>query len=224
VSADADASLVSSRPLRRDAERNRQRILRAAATVFTEQGIGASLDEVARQAGVGVGTVYRRFPDKATLVDALFQERIDAVIATVERAEAEPDSWVALVSFMERVAEMMSGDRGLRQMLMYAAHGHLRAAYARDRVRPVVARLLSRAQADGRVRADLEATDVPVIEFMLSAIAEYTRAVRPQIWRRYLALMLDSLRPAGAGPLPEEPLTADEMVEVINSNPVGWRA
>jgi AcrR family transcriptional regulator len=224
MSADADASQVSPRPLRRDAERNRQRILRAAATVFTEQGIGASLDEVARQAGVGVGTVYRRFPDKATLVDALFQERIDALIEAAEQAEAEPDSWVALVSFMERAAEMMSGDRGLRQMLMYAAHGHHRAAYARDRVRPVVARLLSRAQADGSVRADLSATDVPVIEFMVSAIAEYAQAVRPEIWRRYLALVVDALRPAGASPLPAGPLTPDELVEVINSNPVGWRA
>jgi AcrR family transcriptional regulator len=211
---------AAPRRLRRDAERNRQRILHAAATVFTEQGIGASLDEVARQAGVGVGTVYRRFPDKATLVDALFQERIDTLLAAAGQAEREPDSWVALVSFIERAAEMMTGDRGLRQMLMYAAHGHHRATYARDQMRPVVARLLSRAQADGHVRADLGPTDVPVIEFMLSALAEYTRTVRPEIWRRYLALMLDALRPAGASPLPQEPLSPDEMVEVINSNPV----
>jgi AcrR family transcriptional regulator len=217
---DADGGLAPPRPLRRDAERNRQRILQAAAAVFTEHGLGASLDEVARQAGVGVGTVYRRFPDKATLVDALFQERIDALIEVAEQAQDEPDSWVALVSFLERAAQMLTGDRGLRQMLMYAAHGHHRAVYARDRVRPAVERLLTRAQADGHVRDDLGPTDVPVIEFMLSSVAEYTRPVRPEIWRRYLALVLDALRPDGASPLPEAPLTPDEMVEVINSNPV----
>jgi AcrR family transcriptional regulator len=222
--AGAGSGPAQPRPLRRDAERNRQRILRAAATVFTERGLSASLDEVARQAGVGVGTVYRRFPDKAALIDALFQERIDMLIELAERAEDEPDSWVALVTFLERAAEMMTSDRGLRQMLMYAAHGHHRAVYARDRMRPAAARLLSRAQADGRVRADLGPTDVPVIEFMLSSIAEYTRTVRPVLWRRYLALMLDALRPEGATPLPEPPLSPDEMVQVINSNPVGAHA
>ena len=68
------------RPLRKDAERNRQRILAAAAEVFTERGLEATLDDVARHAGVGVGTVYRRFPDKAALADALFEERIDALV------------------------------------------------------------------------------------------------------------------------------------------------
>lgn len=209
------------RPLRRDAERNRQRILRAAAEVFTERGLGVTLDDVARHAGVGVGTVYRRFPDKATLIDALFEERINALVVLAERAQDEPDAWTAVVWFLENAAEMMAGDRGLRQMLMYAAHGRHRAAYARDRMRPVVQRLIKRAQAAGQVRADLGATDAPVIEFMISSVAEYTRHVRPELWRRYLALMLDALRPErdSTTPLPAPPLTPDEMAEVINADP-----
>jgi AcrR family transcriptional regulator len=209
--------------LRADAERNRQRILEAAAEVFTERGFEATLDEVARRAGVGVGTVYRRFPGKAALAEALFTDRIDALVELAERAQGEPDAWAGLTGFLEQAAEMLAGDRGLRQLLMYAAaQGHDRGEYARDRMRPAVDCLLKRAQAEGRVRSDLAATDIPVIEFMLAAAAEYTRYVRPEVWRRYLALILDALCPAraSASALPEPELTPGEMVDVLNSNPI----
>lgn len=212
-----------ARLLRADAERNRQRILQAAAEVFTERGFGATLDEVARRAGVGVGTVYRRFPGKASLAEALFTDRIDALVALAEQAQDEPDAWTGLTRFIEQAAEMLTGDRGLRQLLMYAAaQGHDRAGYARNRMRPAVNCLLKRAQAEGRVRADLAATDIPLIEFMLAAAAEYTQSVRPGIWRRYLGLILDSLCPAraGASVLPEPELSLSEMAEVLNSNPL----
>src|SRR5579875_2240178 len=114
---------ASDRPLRRDAALNRRRILHAAAEVFTARGLGASLDDVARQAGVGVGTVYRRFPDKDTLIEALFEERLGAITGVAERALAEPDSWTALVTFLENASSLMAADRGLREILMYASHG-----------------------------------------------------------------------------------------------------
>jgi len=213
----------AGRPLRKDAERNRQRILRAAAEVFTERGLEATLDDVARRAGVGVGTVYRRFPDKASLADALFEQRIDLLVDLAERAYGEPDAWDGLVSFLERAAETMAGDRGLRQMLMFVAHGHDRVSYARDRMRPAVGRLLERAQKAGQVREDLAATDIPVFEFMLSVIAEHAREVRPEIWRRYLALWLDALQPARASytPLPEPELTVDEYAKAMQTSPLG---
>jgi AcrR family transcriptional regulator len=211
-----------ARTLRKDAERNRQRILEAAAEVFTERGFEATLDDVARHAGVGVGTVYRRFPDKGSLADALFMERIDRLVGMAEHAQDQPDAWAALVSFLENAAGMLASDRGLRQLLMFAAHGHDRVSYARDRMRPAIDALVKRAQADGQVRADLAATDIPILEFMLAAAAEYARHVRPTIWRRYLALMLDALRPARTSttPLPEPELTPAEMVEIVNSNPL----
>lgn len=213
-----------ARLLRRDAERNRQRILAAAAEVFTERGLEATLDDVARHAGVGVGTVYRRFPDKASLAGALFDERIDALVAMAERAQDQPDAWQALEWFLENSAEMLASDRGLFQLLMFAAHGHDRAAAARNRIRPAVDGLVKRAQAAGQLRADLAATDIPIIEFMLAAVAEYTRQVRPMLWRRYLPLLLDALRPEHAsGPLPEPELDPDEMVQVITTNPLSRR-
>lgn len=213
------------RLLRADAERNRQRILAAAAELFTERGLEPSLDDVARHAGVGVGTVYRRFPDKASLADALFDERIDALVALAEQAQAEPDAWAALVSFLERSAEILVSNRGLRQILMFAAEGHDRGICARDRMRPAIQSLIERAQADGQVRADLRPTDVPMIEFMVAAAAEYAWQVRPTVWRRYLALILDALRPASASgrPLPEPELSPDEMAEVMHSNPLSRR-
>jgi AcrR family transcriptional regulator len=214
---------IPARPLRKDAERNRQRILRAAAEVFTERGLEATLDDVAHHAGVGVGTVYRRFSDKASLADALFEHRIDLLADLAEHAHGAPDAWEGLVSFMERAAEMMAGDRGLRQMLMFAANGHDRVAYARNRMRPAVGRLVERAQAAGQVRGDLAATDIPVIEFMLSVTAEYAREVRPELWRRYLALWLDALQPARDSytPLPEPELTVDQFATVMRTSPLG---
>jgi AcrR family transcriptional regulator len=222
---DEEDSQVSEpgRPLRKDAERNRRRILKAAAEVFTERGLEATLDDVARQAGVGVGTVYRRFPDKAVLADALFEERIDVLVGLATDAHAADDPWEGLVSFLTSAAEMLSTDKGLRQILMFAPYGHHRVGYARDRMRPAVGKLLERAQAAGQVRSDLGPTDIPVLEFMIAAAAEYAREVRPEIWRRYLALILDALRPARSThtPLPVPELSVDELATAMRRNPLG---
>ncbi len=124
---------------------------------------------------------------------------------------------------MTAAAEMLTSDRGLRQILMFAAHGHKRAGYARERMRPAISRLVERAQAAGQVRPDLSFTDIPVLEFMLGATAEYARDVRPDIWRRYLALLLDSLRPARDTftPLPVPELSADELATAMRTSPLG---
>jgi AcrR family transcriptional regulator len=211
------------RPLRKDAERNRVRILQAAAEVFTEQGLRATLDDVAARAGVGVGTVYRRFPDKEALVEALFTERLDSLVGFAEQALTNPDPWAGLVGLIERAAAIMAGDRGLRQILMYATYGHDRVEQARARMQPVITKVVERAQAAGVLRADLYPTDIPLLEFMISAAAEYALHVRPEIWRRYLALMLDALRPdrAGTTELPEPALSPEEMVQAMRSGALG---
>jgi AcrR family transcriptional regulator len=213
----------AGRPLRKDAERNRRRILKAAAEVFTERGLEATLDDVARHAGVGVATVYRRFPDKTALADALFEERIDALVALAGQAYRADDPWQGLAGFMEAAAEMLTTDKGLRQILMFASYGQKRVGYARNRMRPAVGKLVERAQAAGQVRPDLGTTDIPVLEFMLGATAEYARDVRPDIWRRYLTLMLDALRPARTThtPLPVPELSVDELAIAMRTSPLG---
>jgi AcrR family transcriptional regulator len=210
---DQQACAGPARPLRRDAARNRQRVLQAASEVFTERGLDVSLDEVARHAGVGVGTVYRRFRTKEDLVEALFVDRIEGVAAAAEQALQAPDPWSGLVSFMEQAARMLAGDIGLRQLLMFATYGGDRVWYARQRNAPLVTKLVERAQAAGQVRSDLRPTDVPFILFLLSDTAQFTRGVSPEIWRRYLTLVLDGLRPEreGVTPLPVPALRPDEM-------------
>jgi AcrR family transcriptional regulator len=201
------------RPLRRDAERNRQRILKAASEVFNERGLEVSLDEIARHAGVGVGTVYRRFRTKEELVEALFVDRIDSIASIAEEALRATDPWSGLVSFMEQMAEMMAGDLGLRQMLMFATYGQDRVAYARQRNAPLVHRLVERAQAAGQLRTDLRQTDIPFIVFMLGEATQLADSACPGIWRRYLTLILDGLRPGreGVTPLPVAALLPEEM-------------
>jgi AcrR family transcriptional regulator len=209
-----------ARPLRRDAERNRQRILEAASEVFTERGLDVSLDEVARHAGVGVGTVYRRFRTKEDLVEALFMDRIEEVAALAEKAAEAADPWSGLVCFMEQMTAMLAGDLGLRQMLMFATYGRDKVWYARQRNAPLVSRLVERAQAAGQLRSDLKQTDIPFIVFVLTEVAQLARQVSPEIWRRYLALVLDGLRPGREGitPLPVRALRPEELERAMRQN------
>ena len=209
-----------ARPLRRDAERNRQRILKAASEVFTERGLEVSLDEVARHAGVGVGTVYRRFRTKEDLVEALFVDRIEEVAALAEEATEAPDPWSGLACFMEKAAMMLAGDYGLRQMMMFASYGGDRVCYARQRIAPLVTRLVERAQAAGQLRSDLGPTDIPFILLMLTEAAQFARRVSPEIWRRYLTLVLDGLRPEreGVSPLPVPAMLPEEFEMTMRQN------
>ena len=204
---------AGERPLRADAERNRQRILAAAAEVLSERGLDATLDEVARAAGVGVGTVYRRFPDKESLIQELFKDRIDAMVRAAEQALTEPDPWQALVTYLDSAISLMAANTGLRQLLMFSTYGKERISYARKQMHPVITKLVERAQASGDLRPDFAGTDVKMIVFMLTSVAEYAPASRPDLWRRYLALLIDGLRPAcdTATELPAPPPTPDDL-------------
>src|SRR5690242_16241755 len=116
------------------------------------------MDEVARRAGVGVGTVYRRFPDKELLVEALFDQRVEELVALAEAARAEPDPFAGLVRFFETFLTVQAADRGLKDVVLGTARGAGRAARARERIRPIVDELLARARAAGEIRDDVEAS------------------------------------------------------------------
>ena len=221
MSTPAPDATADHRPLRRDAERNRQRILQAAREVFAERGLGVTLDEIARHAGVGVGTVYRRFADKEALIDALFEDRIGELVAIGEQALTEDDAWEGLLRFLDRSLAMQSADRGLKDVITSSTHGHDRVAQARARMAPPVTQLVHRAQAAGELRADLEPTDVPVITLLLALVADFTSDVVPELWRRYLTIVLDGLRTRreGPSPLPVDALDLDELGDAMRS----WR-
>jgi AcrR family transcriptional regulator len=189
-----DAALPSERPLRRDAERNRQRILDAARVVFAERGLRGSHDDIAREAGVGVGTVYRRFPDKELLIDALFEARIEEIADVARAAVDAPDPWEALVGFLMRTQELQSQDRGLKEIVLGGSRGAERAVAARSLIAPLAAQILQRAKNAGVVRSDIELTDVPLIQLAIGTIAESSRDIAPDVWRRLMTVLIDGLR------------------------------
>ena len=207
---DATSTAARERPLRRDAERNRRRILAAAAEAFAEGGLAVTMDEIARRAGVGVGTVYRRFPDKELLIEALFEQRIDDLVALAEAARDEPDAWDGLVRFFESFVALEAADRGLKEVVLTPNRGQQRVARARARLTPVVNDVLERAKADGVLRPDVVGPDLGLVQFMLGAVADVTRDVDPELWRRFLGIALDGLRTRRDAPTPLAPGPLDD--------------
>jgi AcrR family transcriptional regulator len=194
-------------PLRADAERNRQRLLVAAKDLFATRGLDVTLDEVARHAGVGTGTAYRRFPNKDALIDALMVDRIGELAAIARECLEEPDPWRGVRSFFERALALQAADRGLKDVLFSSGRGRERSKQAREQMAPVVGRLVRRAVDAGAVRSDMSTTDVPLINFMLNTLVDFGREVQPELYKRYLAIVLDGLKPRDdLEPLPVEPL------------------
>jgi AcrR family transcriptional regulator len=202
---------ASERPLRSDAQRNRLRILQGAREVFADRGLDASLDQIAAHAGVGVGTVYRRFPDKDALIDALFEERIGEVAIAGQRALCASDPWDGLVEFLYQTNALLARDRGLKQALL--SRGADKTERAREKIVPIATELVARAQQAGSLRADLDPLDLPLIDLMVSAIADMTREVSPELWQRALTIIIDGLATArhAPTPLPGTPLSRDQL-------------
>lgn len=196
------ASTRRSKPLRRDAQRNRERILAAARELFAERGVGATLDDVAARAGVGVGTVYRRYPNKDALLDELFEERIAELALLAEDALAHPEAWEALIALLERIETRFAADRALEQLVLHTPRGREHVTRAREQLRAPIATLVERAKAQGRLRPDIEAADIPMIHTMLAGVIRETRAASPDLWRRYFALIVDGLVTSRAAPTP----------------------
>jgi AcrR family transcriptional regulator len=203
----------TERPLRVDAERNRQRILEAAARLFARRGLEVGLDEIARAAGVGTGTVYRRFPDKGALIDALVEDRAGAVLARAEQALAEPDAWAGLTGLLAWLVELQRADRGLRDAFAGDNCGPERFAGHHQRLMDLLTRLLEAARAQGELRPDVGIGDVAAALVMLDAAGEYAADADPDQWRRQFALLLDGFRTRRDGPtaLPHGPLSRDDL-------------
>ncbi|MFI5658428.1 TetR/AcrR family transcriptional regulator [Streptomyces sp. NPDC051684] len=191
-----------ARPLRADAERNRQRIIAAAREVFAERGVEVTLDDIARHAGVGVGTVYRRFADREELIEAVFEDQVERLAAAAEEATRCQDPWTGLEQLLTVAGQYFADNRGLRTILLEGGSDRPRTVGMRERLTPAVTAVLTRAQQAGTLRADIEATDVPLIHIMLMAAAEQGRAVTPDLWKRYLTLILDGLRQDRDRPTP----------------------
>lgn len=205
-----EARAGGDRALRRDAAENLTRILDVAPLVFAEQGWGASMDEIARRAGVGVGTIYRRFPRKEDLLDAVMADRMRLVQEWAQAASEEPDAWTGLVGFIERMIEMPAGVLAFRSVIQLRwSPDDAREFF--ESFAPLVAGLIERGQRAGQLRADLELSDLPMLIVGLDGVRMASEAIAPDLWRRFLGIHLDGLRAEPATALPVPGLTPAQI-------------
>jgi AcrR family transcriptional regulator len=197
--------LASEGPaLRADAERNRERVVHAAREVFAEQGLGASCHEIARRAGVGVATLFRRFPTRDELVAAAFADKMTAYGNAVDDALADPDPWQGFCAYIERICQMQADDRGFADLLTLTFPNVKLLQRERDRLGKAQAELLERAKATGHLRADFTPEDVALILMANAGVITATRDAAPDAWRRIVAY-LQAFAADNAQPLPEPP-------------------
>jgi AcrR family transcriptional regulator len=185
-----DTTPPSERPLRADARRNRERIVAAARAVFTRQGGDAQIDDIARAARVGVGTVYRHFPHKEALLGELLVERFRLMADNAERALEIEEPWEAFAWLLRTNAQFCAGQVGVQQALVRGPDAWEYAAPELDRLRETATRLIVRAQRAGVMRPDFSVDDIP----MLMAGLTTTMAVPGYDWRRHLEIILAGIR------------------------------
>jgi AcrR family transcriptional regulator len=203
--------MTTVRPLRQDAARNRERLLAAARDVFRRKGLDAPLEEIAREAGVAIGTLYNRFPARGQLVDAALGPLAQRAAEIAERAARAADPWDGFASFMEETCELLAGDRGYADVHRSRIAGTPVIDAARERMSALKAAIVARAKDAGALRADVEPSDLVLLTWGIAATADATRDAAPDVWRRHLALLLDGLRPGAAHPLPVPPLTFEQL-------------
>jgi AcrR family transcriptional regulator len=212
---------AAQRPLRCDAERNRRRIVQAAGEVFAARGLSATLDDVANHAGVGVGTVYRRFPTKEALVEVAFESRLEELAELAETARSAASAWEGLTLFLRRCADMQADDRGLHDVAISAGYGSDHLARIQEKIIPPIADVVTRAQAEGSLRADIGILDLQLVLYMVGQVAHVGTGSRPDLHRRYLELLIDGLRgPSAAGAL-GRPLTPEDISVFTQQAPTG---
>jgi AcrR family transcriptional regulator len=203
-------------PLRRDAERNRRNLLEAARRVFAERGSDAPLEEIARRADVGIGTLYRHFPTREALIDALFEEKAQAYVRASEEALTADDAWEGFAGFVERICEMQAEDRGFADVLRatFPSESAPGVAAALGQARRNSEKLVVRARRDGKLRRDFAPQDFIWILIANGAYLEATRTVAPDAWRRYVALILDAAQSPNRRKLSSPP-TPEQITQVL---------
>jgi AcrR family transcriptional regulator len=197
--------VTGPRPLRADAARNRERILEAAREAFSAQGLQVPIEEVARRAGVGVGTLYRRFPTREELIACAFEAKMQDYADATEQALAEPDAWGGFRWYVDRLCQMQADDHGFTDVLTMTFPMSPQFQEVRERVYQRFLELVQRAKETGRLRDDFVPEDLPLILMANAGVLAATGDAAPGAWRRLVALLIQAVEAPGAGPLPPAP-------------------
>jgi AcrR family transcriptional regulator len=204
-----------AKPLRRDAQRNRDAIVAAARTAFSEQGLGASLEGVAREAGVAIGTLYRHFPTRLDLVETLFNAKYTELLTTAEEAAAMDDAWEGFCRYLEKLCKLQACDRAFNDLVSARLPLHVAGREMYERTKELCVQILRNAQEQGVLRGDVTAQDIAFVIWSQAGIIQATRTIAPQAWRRHLHLMLSAFRTECAHELPEPPLTRRQVDQTL---------
>jgi AcrR family transcriptional regulator len=196
---------TGGQPLRRDAERNRARILAAARTVFAAEGLGASMASVARQAGVGIATLFRHFAAKEDLIAAVLANRMDAYVEAANQALSEPDPWRGLTGFLDAVCVMQAADSGFADMVTMTFPAATGLEKRRAEAYNAVTELIARAKSAGRLRDDFTPEDLLLLHMAVGGVISGTGVHAPGAWRRVAALLIQAYQAPARGPLPAAP-------------------
>jgi len=187
-------------PLRSDAERNRRRLVEAASQAFAECGFDVSVDEIARRAGLGKGTLFRRFPSKEDLMAEIAQERMSDVIQAGRELAATAEPGEAMRVLMHKMVELLTTDRGLAEALEGLGADNDEVLRVKHELIETVSHVLKLAQDAGQVRNDVTECDVMLLVVAISHISAPFRDVDRDMWQRYFGIIFDGLRPAAAHP------------------------
>ncbi|MEN0139737.1 MAG: TetR/AcrR family transcriptional regulator [Rhodococcus sp. (in: high G+C Gram-positive bacteria)] len=201
----------SEKALRRDAAENRQRLLDAAATVFSERGLDVGVDEIARVAGVGIGTLYRRFPTKDALVSELVRQVFDDFLTVANEALSAPNG-EGLEQVLYGTGAILASNRGCLSRMWNDDE----TTILRDEYRRILFELLARAKKHGRIREDATDADLDLIFWSVRGVVATTRGVTDTGWRRTMAIMIAGLSP-GADALDASPMSAQHVAQIIDN-------
>jgi AcrR family transcriptional regulator len=203
--------------LRVDAARNRRAIVDAAREVFAEQGLDAPLDEIARRAGTGNATLYRRFPSRGDLVAAVFADRMAEHVAAVEAGLADPDAWEGFCSYVRAIAAIQARDRGIADLVTMDLSVAPEIEPLRTRAFHGMVQLVERAKDAGALRADVTPEDILVLLMANAGLVERADRAATQASDRLVHLLLDGLSARGATPGPPSP-SARRMSAALRAN------
>ncbi|MEV5530899.1 TetR/AcrR family transcriptional regulator [Streptomyces prunicolor] len=207
----------AAKPLRADAARNRAKLLAAATELFGERGLDAPLEEIARRAGVSIGTLYNHFPSREAFWEAIFPARLAALEQITEKALAAPDAWDGFVAYLEGLFALQAEDQGLNDAVAQRFRAAGEVEQACNRGFRLAEQLIQRARDSGQLRPDFEPADLVTLSWAMSQVIRESMETAPDAWRRCLAFFLDGLRTGAAHPIEVPPLPQGQLGEVTRS-------